>query len=173
MENIISNINNIAKKMKFIKYIILLIVLKNVLLLSGNNIIHNARALSTNSEITITINGTGDQTFLNTKRIRLNNVNYEFPYRPSEVLVDGELVNNTLYFVNGLKNNLTNITIRFNTSIDNLNVMFYGLKNITNIYFENFDTSQVTSMRSMFAECTSLISLNLSDFNTESVEDIP
>ena len=147
----IIKLNKIINKLGFIKYITsLLLILKSIPLLSGRNIINKTRALSSNSEIIITIEGTGNQTFLNTKRILLNNTYYEFPYQPSEVLVNGQLMNNTLFYVDDLNSNFTNITIRFNVSIDNLDVMFYGLKNITNIYFENFDASQVTSMRSMF-----------------------
>ena len=42
----------------------------------------------------------------------------------------------------------------------------------TNLNVSGFDTSQVTNMATMFGYCTSLISLDLSDFNTSNVGSI-
>ncbi len=52
----------------------------------------------------------------------------------------------------------------------NSSYLFYGFTNLKQIDFnDNFDTSQVTKMFSMFSGCTSLTSLNLSGFDTSNV----
>ena len=51
--------------------------------------------------------------------------------------------------------------------------MFSGCSNLTNITgISNLNTSQVTNMNSMFYNCRSLRSLDVSDFNTSSVTDM-
>ena len=50
--------------------------------------------------------------------------------------------------------------------------MFQGCKNITEINLSNFNTSNVTSMISMFSYCSNLTSLNLSNFDTTRVTDM-
>ena len=180
MKNEIAKKYSIEKKeiknnkiITFSQYILpLLFILTNLPLSLGNIILYNSRSLLSNTEITITIKGEGKQTFLNTKQTKINNINYAFPYRPSEILVNGELVANTLSYVEGLVGEENNITIIFNETIDNCNVMFSGLSNILKIKFENFDSSQVTNMKGMFKDCTSLISLDLNDLNTNAVEDM-
>lgn len=47
--------------------------------------------------------------------------------------------------------------------------LFYGMPNLIEIDFSNFDTSKVTSMRSMFNAASSLTSLDLSGFDTSNV----
>ena len=48
--------------------------------------------------------------------------------------------------------------------------MFFGFKNLAQINFNNnFNTSKVTTMGSMFSFCSSLTSLDLSSFNTSNV----
>ena len=43
--------------------------------------------------------------------------------------------------------------------------MFYYCSSLILLNLSNFDTSQVTDMEDMFSHCSSLISLNLSNFN--------
>ena len=50
--------------------------------------------------------------------------------------------------------------------------VFFNLKNILNIKFDNFDTSQVTDMQYMFDGCGSLTSLDVSNFDTSKVTDM-
>ena len=51
----------------------------------------------------------------------------------------------------------------------NLANAFNGMMALKNISFDNFDTSGTTTMRGMFYNCSSLITLNLSKFNTSNV----
>ena len=50
--------------------------------------------------------------------------------------------------------------------------MFGELTNIKEIYFDNFDTSNVINFMSFFAECSSLENIDLSNFNTENAINV-
>ena len=59
----------------------------------------------------------------------------------------------------------------FNPSMGNVEI--HGLTNMTAIEgLENLNTTQVTNMSSMFAECQSLTTLDLNSFNTDKVTDM-
>ena len=73
---------------------------------------------------------------------------------------------------NLIKNYEYNITLRWNSKINNCIAMFRDLSNIIKMDFSNFDTSSVTSMFLMFGSCSSLISLDLSNFKTSLVTDM-
>lgn len=51
-------------------------------------------------------------------------------------------------------------------------VMFSGLKSVTNITFDNFNTKYSTNMAYMFQNCSSLKTLDLSCFDTSKVTDL-
>ena len=50
--------------------------------------------------------------------------------------------------------------------------MFYNCSKITSLDLSNFNTENVENMRYMFDYCSSLSSLNISNFNTENVTDM-
>ena len=50
--------------------------------------------------------------------------------------------------------------------------MFYECSRLTSLDVSNFDTSQVTSMESMFSKCSRLTSLDVSNFDTSRVTDM-
>ena len=60
----------------------------------------------------------------------------------------------------------------FNTSnVTNMSAMFSGDVSLKNINFgQNFDTSSVNDMRTMFNQCESLTELDLTNFNTSKVK---
>ena len=61
----------------------------------------------------------------------------------------------------------------FNTSkVTNMSSMFSGCSSLTSLGLSSFDTSEVTGMGSMFYYCSSLTSLDLSNFNTSKVTDM-
>ena len=67
---------------------------------------------------------------------------------------------------------LTTITGRnyLNTSeVTDMGYMFYTCSSLTSLDLSNFNTSKVTDMQYMFYGCSSLTSLNLSNFNTSNV----
>lgn len=70
-------------------------------------------------------------------------------------------------------NNLTEILglENFDTSkVKNMTSMFYSCSNLQNLNLSNFNTSQVESMGWMFEQCSSLTNLDLSTFNTKNVK---
>ena len=69
--------------------------------------------------------------------------------------------------------NVTNLDLsNFDTSnVTNMNYML-NCESLTNLNIRNFDTSNVTDMSYMFYECNNLISLDLSNFDTSNVTDM-
>ncbi|MCF0260372.1 MAG: BspA family leucine-rich repeat surface protein, partial [Erysipelotrichaceae bacterium] len=55
---------------------------------------------------------------------------------------------------------------------ENCSYLFQGFRNVTEMDTDRFDTSHVTSMNSMFADCSSLKKLPLASFNTARVLDM-
>ena len=53
-----------------------------------------------------------------------------------------------------------------------MNSMFSGCSSLISLDLSNFNTINVTNMKGMFNECSSLISLDLSNFNTINVIDM-
>ena len=50
--------------------------------------------------------------------------------------------------------------------------MFYGCSSLKELNLNNFNTNNVTDMRSMFYGCSSLKELNLNNFNTNNVTNM-
>ena len=50
--------------------------------------------------------------------------------------------------------------------------MFCDCSSLTSLNLSNFNTNNVTNMREMFRGCSSLTSLNLSNYNTNNVTDM-
>ena len=124
------------------------------------------------NEITITINGTGDQKILSDSSVEKYEVNYVFEELPDEILVNGVYKGSKDRIAYNLSQEINNVTMIWNSSLTNCNCMFYDLSNIISIDFSKFETSQVTNMLYMFNGCTSLVSLDLTNFNTELVTDM-
>ena len=131
------------------------------------------RKLISYNEITITINGTGEQKILSDSIIEKDGKNHSFQMLPDEILINGKHVeiidNRTVY---NLSEEINNVTMKWNSNITNCNCMFSDLSNIISIDFSKFDTSQVTNMIYMFNKCNSLKSLDLTNFKIELVEDM-
>jgi surface protein len=73
-------------------------------------------------------------------------------------------------FANGMS--LTSVTFgdNFDTSnVTNMSTMFYSCENLKSLNVSSFDTSKVTNMYSMFSYCKGLTSLDLSNFDTSKV----
>ena len=64
------------------------------------------------------------------------------------------------------------IKYSFHNLLTNCNYMFRECKNLTNLDLSNFNTQNVENMSGMFYNCSSLTNLNLSNFNTQNVEDM-
>ena len=95
---------------------------------------------------------------------------------PSEILYNGESINFTVsseeIYINNDEEENKNLIVKWNNIIYDMSYMFYSCSSIISLDFSNFDTSFVTNMAYMFYECDSLKSINLNNFDTSSVEDM-
>ena len=108
------------------------------------------------SEVNITIRGNGTQKILNDQS-RKCGPHSNIVYIPNEIYINGIFYNtNNYYYVNNLENEINNITIRWNNTIQNCNHIFSDLNNVIYFDFSNFDSSEVTYMGCMFINCISL-----------------
>ena len=64
------------------------------------------------------------------------------------------------------------IKYKFNKLLSTTRSMFYECNSIKTLDLSNFNTEKVTDMCFMFRGCTSLININLSNFNTQNVTDM-
>ena len=70
------------------------------------------------------------------------------------------------------KEDKNEIKIISKTPLNNTNYMFYECSSLTSLNLSNFNTNNVTNMSNMFSDCSSLTSLNLSNFNTNNVTNM-
>ena len=134
------------------KVIIFLIILSNEKFL---------KKLNFDSQITITIKGTGIQQILSY---------YYNGNNPDKILINGINQSTIDKYVYDLNNEINNITMIWNYQLTTCYFMFYQLDNIISFDFSKFDTSKVTDMSWMFASCSSFTTLDLSNFNTSLVK---
>ena len=115
--------------------------------------------INLDSEITMIINGNGEQKILNEL----------FKNLPTEIYVNNEpveistTVKNLIYYENEIR-------MKWNYSLTTCDSMFAGLSNIIKMDFSKFDVSHVENMNSMFRGCSSLTSLDLSNFKSPLVK---
>ena len=134
--------------------------------------------LNSYSDIILTIQGKDTQRILNNESFNLydpfndENKDYIFETKPSEIYINDVKVNYRDFYVYDLEKETNEIRIRFEEKLKNCNVMFRGLENIIKIRFENFDTSELTSIDYIFSECTNILSIDLSNFDTSSITNM-
>ena len=112
------------------------------------------------SEITLTIKGTGNQYILPDEILTVSGGTCRFDDLPTEIIVNDKKVENISKIIYNLTREENTIVLRWNYKITDCCGMFYDLQNITNIDLSKFDSSSVTDMRGMFFGCTSLTSLD-------------
>ena len=64
------------------------------------------------------------------------------------------------------------LKIKCKQLLNNINCMFYECSSLTSLNLSNFNTNNVIDMCAMFQLCSSLTSLNLSNFNTNNVTNM-
>ena len=173
---ILDNINNYIKK----------IVIKIIILLNIYSQIKNSKLycfIFQYSKIFLKIRGIGENSILGDifdksnypnvikiNEIKQNITNYKYFFNQTDNFV--ELIwDNDINNCDNLFYKCTNITeinlSDFNSShVKSMKSMFYSLTLISLDFSSNFNTSLVTNMYNMFSSCSSLISLNLSNFDT-------
>jgi surface protein len=160
--------SNLRKEIKIsnIKSFSNLILLLNIILLLFPLCLAyknpNLRKLNNISEITLTIDGIGEQ------KIIYNS----FYATPSKVIVNDIIMEEPGKTVNCTKEKGNIIKMEFNESLNTAFNMFSRLSNITKIDLSKFDASQITEMNFMFNECQNLEYIDLTNINTSSVTDM-
>ena len=114
-----------------------------------------------NSEITLVINGSGEQQI----------ISEETWIVPIEVYINNTLQNTNLKKYN-FNNERNEVRIILNAGEISLYRLFSNCINIISIDLSNFDISSVISLQAMFFNCYKLESLNLSNFDTRSVSNM-
>ena len=67
---------------------------------------------------------------------------------------------------------INNLTMLDTSNVTSMGSMFYYCSSLTSLDVSNFDTSKVTNMSSMFSRCSSLPSLDVSNFDTSQVTNM-
>ena len=98
-------------------------------------------------------------------------VYFQSIYYPNTIYINGEkqLTINFSYYFNQTDNI---VELIWNNSINSCYYMFYQCSDIVEIDLSNFNTSKVTNMDSMFRECIGLSLLNLSNIDTSIVTNM-
>ena len=93
-----------------------------------------------------------------------------FSNLPDEVYVDGVSITpaTTYTFSSGGEHKVVLIWNDY-TAITSTSNMFYGCSSLTSLDLSNFNTSNVMNMNGMFNGCSGLTSLDLSNFDTSNV----
>ena len=141
------------------------------------------------SIVKLKIKGTGEKkiygsNFRSIDKIREIYINDNKKSNNDNIFISNQEVNaieikldNVVYDLENFFNECKDITevdfVDFDTSntID-MNWMFKGCSSLTSINIINFDTSQVTDMHCMFCDCALLTSLNIPNFDTSKVENM-
>ena len=134
-------------------------------------ILSESKKLNFNSEITITIQGSGTQQIISDNSGYCSCKTVYFGYIPDKIYVNGvsHSIGNFIYDL--VKETNETKMVWYDPLID-CNGMFYGLSNITSIDFSNFDGSHLIDIRCMFGGCSSLQYLDLRNFNSSLIEDM-
>ena len=104
------------------------------------------------SNITLKIKGIGTKNILGYNSPH----NFSSKYYPDEIYINGikqNVINYSYYF--NLSDNL--VELIWNNTIKSLQNMFCGCTDITEIDFEEFDTSQIITMNHLFYDCISIL----------------
>jgi surface protein len=80
----------------------------------------------------------------------------------------------TYYWFNGTEGlqSITGIEYLNTSEVTNMTYMFANCEHLTSLDVSRFNTAKVTSMNNMFYYCSNLTSLNLASFNTANVKDM-
>ena len=127
---------------------------------------------------TATLSKTAFSNAFSSTKSTVTSISFDYYTNYNQYIVDGVNVidgttgttldeNNAI----SLYENGTNYYILSNSAIllEDLSSFFSGFAKLTSITFDNFDTSNVTSMSYMFSGCQALTTLDLSNFNTSKV----
>ena len=94
----------------------------------------------------------------------------EYASKIDEMQVANVEINDCSYlFYNGARSNNVNEILTLCKNVTNTQNMFYGCSTLKTLDLSNFNTSNVTNMNSMFEKCSQLQELDLSNFDFRNV----
>ena len=86
---------------------------------------------------------------------------------------DCEIFVNEIRFSESMRLKKKNYVVYiFKQKYDNLKDLFSGCSLLTTINLSNYNTDNINDMSDMFSNCSSLLSVNLSKFNTSNVTNM-
>ena len=88
-----------------------------------------------------------------------------------EIFINDKKIN-FCYFYEFPNKGIYNIKYVFKKFLNITNYMFFDCESLISLNLSNFNTQNVTNMNYMFYNCNSLISLYLSNFNTQNVTNM-
>ena len=104
------------------------------------------------------------------------NDNWQWNDELTQIIIDpGVIANQDSSYLFGYLNNLQKIVGLDNldtTNVTDMSSMFFDCYSLNSLDLSNFNTAKVTDMSYMFDYCTSLTSLDVSSFNTAKVTDM-
>ena len=164
-ENTIHN-NKILQKRNYINclfYNFLLIILIDYIL--AESLIEYKRNLNSMNSIYLNIIGN--------KITKVLGIKDDFPNLVylNDTLTTIDTSGNIYIDKNGINSNF-NLTLVWYNPIENCEKLFQSVSSATIIDLSNFDTSKVTSMRSMFVDCINVKYINFTNVITSSVTDM-
>ena len=167
IKNISANYNFICNVRILLLIYLFFIIFPNSL---SKEIIINK--INFDSQITITIKGTGDQQILSNFLGEISWQTCQFEYLPETIKINGVVQEEIKKIYSLDEQEFNNITMIFNPSINNLNVMFHGLTNITLVDLSKFDSPHILDIKGMFQDCKSLTSIDFTNFNTSFITNM-
>ena len=162
------NYSNLGNKEIHYKYLFYMIFMFELLNISNMNIHKELFNIFKSYEITIKIKGIGNQNILS---------NY-YDNCPNKVYLNEVLINiSDCHIINifsqeSNENEINTIKLIWNYPLTSLEFMFSGCSSLISLNLSDFDTSSVNDMKDMFYGCSSLISLDLSNFDTSNVKNM-
>ena len=133
------------------------------------------------SEINITNNDSNERiinSFENTKRENpfldwesIESKENEEEIKDCEIYINDKNIEFTYYYTFKNKGKYI-IKYKFKKLLNSTNYMFSYCNSLLSLDLSNFNTQNVINMESMFSDCKSLLSLNLSSFNTQNVTNM-
>ena len=101
----------------------------------------------------------------------LKGIKYEEEIKNCEIFINDKKIDFTYNF-DFKKVGIYKIKYVFKNLLNSTNFMFYNCKSLISLDLSNFNTQNVTNMSYMFFDCNSLLSLDLSNFRTKNVKDM-
>ena len=100
-----------------------------------------------------------------------NNLKNEEEIKECEIKINDQLINFS-YYHRFKRKGIFKIRYIFKKYLNKINHMFYGCSSLIKIDLSNFNTENISCISQMFYECSSLTSINLSYLNTQKVTDM-